>query len=210
MERSMLFGDNRTWEVRADTQTATKHGEKIQRAEVWGHQKEKSECQMRMQTCGLEKWHWWTYLQGRIRNTDTEYSLADSRGRRGRDELRAGVTCTHPCVQSRCTLSDAAAPRRGPSLELADDLGSEGRGWGWGWGWGGPRGRRYMYACRWFTFHIVETNATLQHSYIPITKKAKQKYTDREIFPVYLREYPILRCQFSSNLCRDSTQSLSK
>ena len=59
-------------------------------------------------------------------------------------------------------------------------------------------------------FHIVETNATLQHSYIPITKKAKQKYTDREIFPVYLREYPILRCQFSSNLCRDSTQSLSK
>ena len=161
--------------MRNETQTATKHGEKIQRAEVWGHQKEKSECQMRMQTCGLEKWHWWTYLQGRIRNTDTEYSLADSRGRRGRDELRAGVTCTHPCVQSRCTLSDAAAPRRGPSLELADDLGSEGRGWGWGWGWGGPRGRRYMYACRSFTFSYSGNQRNVTTQLYSNNKESKAK-----------------------------------
>ena len=36
----------------------------------------------------LEKWYWWTNLQGRNRDSDTESRLVDSRGRRGWDELR--------------------------------------------------------------------------------------------------------------------------
>ena len=40
-------------------------------------------------TWNLEKWYRWTYLQGRIRNTDIENRLVDTVwGRRGWDELR--------------------------------------------------------------------------------------------------------------------------
>ena len=43
----------------------------------------------------LEKWYWWSDLQGRNRDSDTETRPVDSRGRRGWEELRATVKYVH-------------------------------------------------------------------------------------------------------------------
>ena len=44
----------------------------------------------------LERWYWWTYLQGSIRDTDTENRLIDLGRRRGRREKHGNI-CTTIC-----------------------------------------------------------------------------------------------------------------
>lgn len=172
----MLFGDNRTREMRAGTLTATKHGEKIQRAEEWGHQKEKSESQMRMHTCGLAKRHWWTYLQGRNRNTDTEYSLVDTaaEGEGGTSWERERPVHTPVC---RADAPWATLPHRAGAPAWSSLAAWEARaGAGAAAGAGAvPEEGDTCLRVVGSHFHIAETNATLKHSYIPISNKAKQK-----------------------------------
>ena len=54
----------------------------------------------------LEKWHSWTYLQGRNRDTDVESSLWMQPGKEMRGEWRAGVgTCASPCEDRQLVRS---------------------------------------------------------------------------------------------------------
>ena len=51
-------------------------------------QKENNKYHILMHIWNLERWYWWTYLQGRNGDTDVEDSLVDTVGEGGWDELR--------------------------------------------------------------------------------------------------------------------------
>ena len=52
-------------------------------------QKEKKKSYINAYTWNLEKWYWWTYLQGRNRDSAIEWTCGYNGGRSREDELRA-------------------------------------------------------------------------------------------------------------------------
>ena len=95
----------------------------------------------------LERWYWWTYLQGSNGDADTENSYGLSIRRRGWDELRedhGNIYITMCEIDSQWEFALWCRKLKPSALWQP-------RGVGWGGRWeGGSRGRRHMYTCGWF------------------------------------------------------------
>ena len=106
----------------------------------------------------LEKWYWWTYFQGRNRDTDIEKKLVGAtREGEGGTNWESGIeTYTLPCLKHRgsgkgsCCITQGAQPSA-----LWQPRGVRWCGGGrWGWEWErGTLGRGHMYTYGWFTMY---------------------------------------------------------
>ena len=75
-------------------------------------QKEKSKyCIINTNMGNLEKWYWWTYLEGRNRDADIENRLVDTAGERegGRNWESSTEICTLPYITSGKLLYNAGS-----------------------------------------------------------------------------------------------------
>ena len=102
-------------------------------------------------TWNLEKWYWWTYLQGRNRDADVENGLAATVGE-GEGNTDA---CIHTTTWTPESQWEAAAQDRELSLMLCDNLGG---------GEGGSRGKMYVYIIMTNSRCTTETNTVKQLS----------------------------------------------
>ena len=95
----------------------------------------------------LEKWYWWTYLQGRKRDTDIENILVDTveEGEGGTKWESSIDIYTLPCVKQIASGKLLYGTRSSARCSVMTYRGGMG-------GWeGGSRWRGYMYKYSWFT-----------------------------------------------------------
>ena len=124
----------------------------------------------------LEKWSWWTYLQGRNRRRHRKQTCAHSGEKRGWDELREWHWNIYITI---CKIaSGKLLYNKGSSTGCS--VTTYRVGWG-GWWEGGSRGKGRMHAYGWFMllygrnqYNIVkQLSSSLKKNQIELKKKKR-------------------------------------
>ena len=98
-----------------------------------------------------EKWSWWTYFQGRIRDADVESERVDTAGEGEGGAHWDSSTGLYTLPRVNQPAGGKLLDSTGGQLVLCDDPE------GGMCGWEGDLGRRgYMYTCSWFTLFVQQ------------------------------------------------------